>query len=184
MAPPSSDTGRDRDERPSTNVADENIHTIARMQERAGQERSLFQRVGDRVASAASSEWAVLAHLVVFGAWFAVNTGWVPSLEPFDPYPFVFLGTMVALEAIVLTLFVLASQARLTVDAERRAHLDLQVNLLAEQEMTVVLQMLQEICAHLGVHGTSETERFRELLRRTDVTQLADQLDRKIPTRP
>ena len=172
------------DDRPFTSVADENIRAIARIQERTARERSLLHRVSDRVASAASSEWAVLAHVVVFGGWFAVNAGWVASIEPFDPYPFVFLATVVALEAIILTLFVLASQTRLALDSERRAHLDLQVNLLAEQEMTVVLQMLKEICTHLGIHGTSETEKFRELLRRTDVKELAEQLDRKIPTRP
>jgi uncharacterized membrane protein len=85
--------------------------------------------------------------------------------------------------AIFLPLFVLSSQARLTLDSERRAHLDLQVNLLSEQEMTVVLKMLQEICAHLGLRGTSETAKFRELLARTDVTQIADQLEREIQPR-
>jgi uncharacterized membrane protein len=59
---------------------------------------------------------------------------WYSSVRPF---PFVFLTMIVSLEAIFLTLFVLATQNRMTVDADRRAHLDLQVNLLSEQEMTL-----------------------------------------------
>jgi len=68
-----------------------------------------------------------------------VNLGHFPQLRPFDPFPFTLLTTLVSLEAIFLTLFVLASQNRLTLEADRRAHLDLQVNLLSEQEMTMVL---------------------------------------------
>jgi uncharacterized membrane protein len=55
------------------------------------------------------------------------------------------------LEAIFLSIFVLLSQNRLTRQAEKRAHLDLQVNLLAEQESTIALQLLQRICEHLGI---------------------------------
>ena len=102
----------------------------------------------------------------------------VLDLEFFAKFPLV-LSSMAGIEAIFLTLFVLASQKRLTAAADRRAHLDLQVNLLAEQEMTLVLQMLREICTHLGLHGTIESEKFKELARRTDVSQLAEQVERR-----
>ena len=57
----------------------------------------------------------------------------------------------VSLEAIFLALFVLASQNRLGRQADKRAHLDLQIDLLAEREMTAVLQILQDIASHLKV---------------------------------
>jgi uncharacterized membrane protein len=66
----------------------------------------------------------------------------------------------------------------MTVDADRRAHLDLQVNLLSEQEMTLVLQMLREVCEHLGLHETTRSQKFMELARRTDVTALAARVER------
>ena len=99
------------------------------------------------------------------------------SIKPFDPFPFTLLTTVVSLEAIFLTLFVLASENRLTRETERRGQLDLQVNLLAEQEMTMVLRMLKEICEHLDLRGTITSEKFRELAARTDVSQLAAQLE-------
>jgi uncharacterized membrane protein len=97
-----------------------------------------------------------------------VNTGH-GRFTPFDPFPFTLLTTIVSLEAIFLTLFVLASENRLTQDADRRGQLDLQVNLLAEQEMTMVLRMLQELCEHLDLHETITSKQFRELAKRTDI---------------
>ena len=54
-----------------------------------------------------------------------------------------------SIEAIFLTLFVLASQNRMARQADQRSHLDLQIDLLAEREMTAVLQLLQDIARHL-----------------------------------
>jgi uncharacterized membrane protein len=87
---------------------------------------------------------------------------------------------IVSLEAIFLTLFVLATQNRMTLDADRRAHLDLQVNLLSEEEMTLVLQMLREVCEHLELHETTDSPKFKELVRRTDVTALAAHVERSM----
>lgn len=90
------------------------------------------------------------------------------------------MTTVVSLEAIFLTLFVLASENRLTLEADRRGHLDLQINLLAEQEMTMVLRMLKEVCEHLDLHKTVTSQQFQELATRTDIGQLAEQLDRSV----
>jgi len=163
----------------SPNVADENIRTVARIQHEAARRRTFGQRVSDRVSSFASRESTVFWHIVWFAIWIAANVRLVP-LQPFDPFPFTLLTTTVSLEAIFLTLFVMASQNRLTQEADRRAHLDLQVNLLAEQEMTVVLQMLKEICEHLGLHDTIQSRKFLQLVKRTDVSQLAQHLERSL----
>ena len=164
---------------PSSTVADENIRTVARLQQQAAQNRTRWQRLADSVASIAARDSTIAWHVAFFAGWIAVNLRLVP-LRPFDPFPFSLLTTVVSLEAIVLTLFVLASQKRLTQDADRRAHLDLQVNLLAEQEMTLVLQMLREICEHLGLHDTIQSPKFMELVKRTDVGELAEHVERTI----
>ena len=163
----------------SANVAEENIRTVARIQHEVAQRRTFAQRATDRVASFASHESTIFVHAAWFAIWIAANAGLLP-LRPFDPFPFTLLTTIVSLEAIFLTLFVMASQNRLTREADRRAHLDLQVNLLAEQEMTVVLQMLKEICEHLGLRDTIQSRKFLELAKRTDVSQLAQNLERSL----
>ena len=124
----------------------------------------------------ASRESTVALHIVWFTVWIVANIRVLP-IRPFDPYPFGLLTTIVSLEAIFLTLFVLASENRLTQDAERRGHLDLQINLLAEQEMTMVLRMLKEVCEHLDLRETITSRKFLDLAKRTDVGQLAEQLE-------
>ena len=164
---------------PSSTVADENIRTVARLQQQAAQGLTPWQRLADFISSLAARDSTIAWHIVFFAGWIAINLPLV-GLRPFDPFPFTLLTTLVSLEAIFLTLFVLASQKRLTQDADRRAHLDLQVNLLAEQEMTVVLQMLREICQHLGLNETIQSPKFMELVKRTDVGKLADHVERAI----
>jgi hypothetical protein len=42
--------------------------------------------------------------------------------------------------------------------------------------------MLQEICQHLDLRETITSQKFRELAKRTDVGQLAEQLEHAEPT--
>jgi uncharacterized membrane protein len=58
--------------------------------------------------------------------------------------------------------------------ADQRAHLDLQINLLAEREMTLLLQMLHRVCRRLGVHLAGEE--VEELTEETSVEALAEEL--------
>lgn len=157
-------------------AADENIRAVARLRNQAAERRHFTEQIADAVADLAGREITVAVHLAIFIGWVVVNSG-VTRITPFDPFPYTMLSSMAGIEAIFLTLFVLASQKRLTADAERRAHLDLQVDLLAEQEMTLVLHMLRDICAHLDLRDTIDSDKFRELARRTDVSQLAEQVE-------
>ena len=102
----------------------------------------------------------------------------IPGIAPFDHFPFPFLTMTVSLEAIFLALFVLASQNRLAQQADKRAHLDLQIDLLAEREMTAVLRLLLDIAAHLDVKTTVTREQLRDLMEKTDVHALTTKLDR------
>jgi len=115
-------------------------------------------------------------HVAWFAAWIALNLG-VADFRPFDPFPFPFLTMTVSLEAIFLTLFVLASQNRLGRQADKRAHLDLQIDLLAEREMTAVLRLLQDIASHLKVPETVTPEEIRDLEIETDVKGLTRRMD-------
>jgi len=160
------------------NPAEENITAVARLEASARLTQSRFARLGDQIVRSAGSAWSLLAHGIWFTLWFLLNAR--PTGPHFDPFPFPLLTMMVSLEAIFLTLCVLASQNRMTREADMRAHLDLQVNLLAEQEMTLVLRMLQELCEHLDLTQTTQSDEFRALIKRTDVNTLAEQLAQKL----
>ena len=118
-----------------------------------------------------------MLHVVWFGAWVTVNAGVIRGVRPFDPFPFPFLTMTVSLEAIFLALFVLASQNRLARQADKRSHLDLQIDLLAEREMTAVLQLLQDIARHLDVQTSVTPEQLRDLMKKTDLRRLTDRME-------
>ena len=42
--------------------------------------------------------------------------------------------------------------------------------------------MLKEICEHLGLHDTIQSRKFIELVKHTDVAELAEQLERELVT--
>ena len=80
-----------------------------------------------------------ILHVVWFGVRVGVNVDAIREINSFDPFPFPFLTMTESLEAIVLALFVLASQNRLALQPDKRSHLDLQIDLLAERGMTAAL---------------------------------------------
>jgi len=94
----------------------------------------------------------------------------------FDPYPFPMLGLVVACEAVLLSTVVLIEQNWMNRRDERREHLHLQVNLLAEQEITKVLYLQRLICKRLGITEAERDPELLELSRETAVEQLAEEL--------
>ena len=185
----SGETGRQkgRREKPESAVrsevpADRGIRDVAHLERIALHARSLVDRIAATITRWAGSGRSLVAHASWFLVWLIANVGALrPIVEPFDPFPFSLLTTIVSLEAIFLTLFVLISQNRMTHEADRRAELDLQVNLLAEKEATMVLRMLRDIASHLGVKGSASKE-LLELLKETRVDELSDKLERGLPS--
>jgi len=140
--------------------------------------RPAVARVSDRIASFAGSGTFVLLHVVWFATWVLWNSGWF-GLHRFDPYPFTFLTFIVSLEAIFLSTFVLISQNRMSQQSELRSHLDLQINLLAEQESTKTLRILLRVCERLGID--TDDEEMRQLMRETQPSQIVSDMTKHLP---
>jgi uncharacterized membrane protein len=157
----------------SLSTTSANLHTVVEIERHNLQARSRVQVLTDRVTSAASSFPFVVFHVVWFAFWIGVNTF---SSHRFDPFPFTWLTMVVSLEALLLTAFVLMSQNHLTVMADRRAHLDLQVNLLAERELTAILKVVCLISDKVGVDVTGCDSNLEELLGHTDFKALSDRV--------
>ncbi|HYE41810.1 MAG TPA: DUF1003 domain-containing protein [Caulobacteraceae bacterium] len=151
---------RDRDRSVSgmATVLRRNIETMEAEQRRAAREASLQERVAQSITDFTGSMVFVYLHLLLFGAWIVVNLGWIPGAPRFDE-TFVALAMIASVEAIFLSTFVLISQNRMARAAQRRADLDLQINLLAEHEITRLITLTAEIAERLGL----ETERVPEL---------------------
>jgi uncharacterized membrane protein len=127
-----------------------------RAQEAAAATRQ--ERLAEAITAFTGSMWFVYLHLVLYGTWIIVNLGLVPGVPRFDP-SFVILAMEASVEAIFLSTFVLISQNRMAAAADKRADLDLQINLLAEHELTRLVEMVEAVTDHLGI----ETAAHREL---------------------
>jgi len=138
-------------------VIEKNIRTIIHLRTKAANERSLQSRIADAITSFSGRMIFAYVHIVWFGVWILLNTGWF-GMRAFDPFPYGLLTMIVSLEAIFLSTFVLISQNRLSEETERRADLDLHIGLLTEHELTRVLQMLDAVQDKLGIvdHANSD----------------------------
>lgn len=171
----------DIDQGAMTPSAQNNIDTIIKLEEESSKERTIADRFSDSIASFVGSVRFVLLHLVWFGIWVAINLGQFGARWRFDPYPFALLCMLVSLEGVLLSTFVLIKQNRMSKRADQRTHLDLQINLLAEKEVTKMLQMQRLICHRLGIKEADSDAEMAELSNTTAVEQLAHELDRKLP---
>jgi uncharacterized membrane protein len=158
---------------------EENIRHIAELEHQALAGRSLGEKIGDGAARVIGSMPFVLAHFVWFFVWIGLNLKLIPGVHPFDPFPFGLLTLVVSLEAIFLSLFLLISQNRMTRQADKRSHLDLQINLLAEAETTKILRVLERIAEKVGV--AKDAESSPDLDEKTDIVSLAARVEKKIP---
>ncbi len=128
----------------------QNIQTIRALEEQEIANRTWSARIGDLIATEAGKMWFIVAHLVWFSVWIGINL-YGQTDAGFDPYPLSLLTMIVSLDSIFLSLFILMSQNRNGIQADRRNHLDLQINLLAEDENTKIIHMLQALSEHNGL---------------------------------
>ena len=142
---------------------------------------ALTERVSDIITKVVGNIGFLVAQLALIAGWSAVNLHLIPSIKAFDPFPFGVLALIISTESVFLTIFVLISQGRMARQSERRSHLDLQVGMLTEQELTTVLQMLQKLCEHMGVNVDASVHAVRSFSATTDVRKLAGDLEDKLP---
>lgn len=174
-APGNPDPGADyRRGETGTDVTRQNVQAMRRLEEAAMARRTGADRMAAAIGRACGSMTFVVIHAIFFGSWIAYNS--LPWFDAFDPYPFTFLTLVVSLEAIFLATFILISQNYEMRVTERRNQLDLQINLLAEQESTKTLQILERIAKKVGAHVTDDPQ-VRALEQATRPDALAKQIE-------
>ena len=132
------------------------VSNIARLRARAESEEAaapLSSRFADRITAFTGSMTFVSLHVILYGAWILANLGWIQGAPRFDP-SFVILAMEASVEAIFLSTFVLISQNRMAAASQRRAELDLHINLLTEHELTKLADLVARIAERVGVTET------------------------------
>jgi uncharacterized membrane protein len=139
-------------------VLERNIRLLHRRHRREEARASTEEHFARAITDFTGSMPFVYLHVAIFGVWIVLNLHWIPGIPAWDP-TFVILAMIASVEAIFLSTFVLITQNRMAAVAERRAELDLQINLLAEHEVTKLIRMISAIAENLNV----PTERGPEI---------------------
>src|SRR3954471_8541343 len=162
----------------SRQPARRNVEEIARLERDDRPQLPRSERISFEITMRSGTPACAVLHVVAFIGWMLWNSA-APAPWRFDPYPFGFLTMFVSMEGVILAVFVLITQNRMSAQSDRRDHLDLQVDLLAEQEMTMVLRLLSRISERLQVpKDEPEEEEARKLMERTNIYTLMEELRR------
>ncbi|MBV8800555.1 MAG: DUF1003 domain-containing protein [Alphaproteobacteria bacterium] len=137
-------------ERGLAQVLERNIRALQRRHQESEARATTQELLARVITDFSGSMLFVYLHLAIYAAWIVANLRWIPGIPVWDP-TFVVLAMIASVEAIFLSTFVLITQNRMAASAERRAQLDLQVNLLAEHEVTKLIRLVSAIGARMGV---------------------------------
>ena len=137
-------------------IVERNISALLQRQKDEDSRKTREEKIADRVTRFTGSMFFVYLHLALFGTWIIWNLGWI-GLKPFDP-SFVVLAMFASVEAIFLSTFVLISQNRMNIQADKRAELDLQVSLLAEHEITKLISLVGAMAKKMGIEEANDSE--------------------------
>jgi uncharacterized membrane protein len=165
----------------SQNHVQKHIDLIAKHEQDFLIRRTTAERLGDSIAGFAGSLSFVCIHLAIFAGWIVLNTISFNPIRHFDPPPYSLLGTLVALEAILLASIILMRQSRMSRRAEERDHLMLQILLLTEKEITAVLGMDRQIAAKVGLGQVADDQEIEQLSQRTSIDEVAQTIKESLP---
>jgi uncharacterized membrane protein len=160
-----------------------NIDAIIHAEQAANRRRSRSEKVYETVSGFIGTLSFVALQLIIILVWVAINSGLMPPAHPFDRFPFPILNQIITLEPVLMTAFVLMKQNRMSKLADRRAHLDLQINLMTERETTKLIGMLLEMGEQLGIKHKVLDEESQQLSRALIIETLIEEMHSKFPDR-
>jgi uncharacterized membrane protein len=135
-------------------------------------EKTAGERMAEGIANFTGSLVFIWLHVIWFALWIVSNSPW-SGFKPFDPFPFTLLTMIVSLEAIFLSAFILMSENRQGRLADRRARVNLQVDMIAEREITKLMELVVAIHANLGIPRPADVE-LDSMQKTTDIDNLTE----------
>jgi uncharacterized membrane protein len=157
-----------------------NVAIIAEMEKAASQVRTRGERLAEWLASLVGSWTFLIVQTVILLSWLTLNIAmWIGH---WDPYPFILLNLALSFQSAYAAPILMISQNRQAKLSERRNHLDLQINMLAEQETTEVLRLLRLLCQKSGV-GLATDGNARAFEEETSHAEIVRQIQGEIENR-
>lgn len=152
---------------------------IKSFEARLAEKRTVAEKVADYFTRSFGSMPFLAFNLSVFLVWILWNAGTIPGLPVFDPPPFVLLITIVSLEAICLSVMVLISQNRAAKIDKLRSEVDLQINMIAEQEITKIISLLSVLLEKQGINIKEDPE-IQKMLKKVNPWEIEKRLEKQL----
>lgn len=109
--------------------------------------KNWIERLADKVTDFIAKPQFVILHILWFTVWVLANEGFFGGLRNFDEYPYSLLGIILAIEAVLITGFLLISQSHQYAYSEKRAELDYEVNIRSYRKLVELEKCLDSMLA-------------------------------------
>lgn len=165
---------------PGLDQISQNIETILAFYSNDEQKISASQRVLEAISGSVGRPLYLGAIVLLAALWIFANVmAHHLGFAELDPAPFFWLQGLVSLGALLTTTVLLIKQNRLAKLEERRAHLELQVNLLTEQKTTKLINLMEELRRDLPMVRNRDDPEAAALQQPTDAVQVLAELDER-----
>lgn len=166
---------------PAQRVSDaiqDNLDKVSQFEKRQDAKRTHTQRVVEKISLFFGS--------VHFFKWFlGLSAGWIAlnyllhgvGYAYWDAPPFPIMFNVVTYVGVLIAMAVLVRQNRLAQVEESRSHLELQVNLLAEQKTTKIIALLEELRRDLPMVSNRHDEHATTLQTITNPDDLLEVIE-------
>jgi len=111
----------------------------------ADEQSDLPRRIADAVPAFVGNLSSTLVHILLFATWIGINLSLFRGLKAFDPYPFGFMSVCISMEAIFLTLFVLASQNRQRARDRIRSDIEFETSINTETKIAYLHEKIDRL---------------------------------------
>lgn len=109
--------------------------------------RSAIEKLADKVSDFIAKPQFIIIHVLWFAVWILLNQGVFDKFEGFDTYPYSLLSFILAIEAVLVTGFLLISQNHQYAYSEKRAELDYEVNVRAYRKLLELENRIDRLLA-------------------------------------
>lgn len=116
------------------------------LEELAGS-RSAIERLADAVTDFIAKPKFIIIHVLWFAVWILANQGMLGKFNGFDTYPYDLLSIILAIEAVLVTGFLLISQNHQYAYSEKRAELDYEVNVRSYRKLLELESRITDLLA-------------------------------------
>lgn len=145
--------------------------------------RRFTEKIADDINRIAGSFSFFVINTICFTIWILGNSGKIPNFPIIDPFPFILLTMIVSLEAIFLSIFVLISQNRQATTDSLREEIHLQINQIAEREITKALKLISEI--HLShFPNRAPDPELERMLKTIDTKKIEANIEKELTPQP